>query len=148
MASELPTVAAQLVLAEDDPDDRFLITRALRRCRADLEPHAVRDGVELLDYLRGQIVSGRLPRLVLLDLNMPRMDGREALREIKADPRLCALPVVVLTTSVEPEDLLQVQGLGAASFVSKPEGLSQLAGALGPLLDRWLDEQYRPTELH
>lgn len=139
MNPELPAEDAELLLADDDPDDRFLILRALRRSRPEIKVATVRDGVELLAYLRALGRFGRvLPRVVLLDLNMPRLDGREVLREIAADPLLRTLPVVVLSTSTEIEEQQRALALGAAAFVSKPAEFSRLAEALREIADRWL----------
>lgn len=136
-----------ILMAEDDADDRLLTQEALNESRA-IDPRSnilsfVQDGVELLDYLRGEgsYSRGRPPRpnLILLDLNMPRKDGREALAELKSDPVLRGIPVVVLTTSLADEDMLQCYRLGAASYLTKPvtfEGLVDLMRVLG---EYWLD---------
>lgn len=130
---------AELLLADDDPDDRFLILRALRRIRPAVRVATARDGVELLAQLHALAASGRaLPRVVLLDLNMPRLDGREVLRELAADPQLRALPVVVLSTSTEAEELRRVLALGAAAFVSKPAEFTRLTDALREVVERWV----------
>jgi len=99
-----------ILMADDDADDRLLTTMALREERLDNDVRTVCDGIELMDYLkrRGQFAdpeTSPTPSLILLDLNMPRMDGREALREIKADAALRSIPVVVLTTSSADEDI-------------------------------------------
>lgn len=127
-----------ILMADDDKDDQLLTRDALEESRVSNTLMVVDDGVELLDYLRGQ---GRFlgqnnpwPGLILLDLNMPRMDGREALAEIKADPKLRMIPVVILTTSKTEEDMLKGYDLGAASYLTKPvtfEGLVDLMKALG-----------------
>ena len=129
-----------VVLADDDPDDQFMIRRALDRCCPGLALHGVRDGLELMDYLQHRR-HVELPRLVLLDLNMPRMDGREALRALRADPLFSALSVVVLTTSVEKGDRLCAVELGASAFVSKPDGFVELCDTLQRTLKVWM----RPT---
>ncbi len=128
-----------LLIADDDPDDRMLIRDALSESRLANELRFVGDGEELLDYLRQQgqyAAPGSAPRpgLILLDLNMPRKDGREALREIKADPALRRIPVVVLTTSKAEADIFRSYDLGASSFIIKPvsfEGLVVVMKALG-----------------
>src|SRR5687767_2005551 len=101
-----------ILIADDDPDDRELTRDALQECRLANEVHFVEDGEELMDYLsrRGQhrnLAGSPLPGLILLDLNMPRKDGREALKEIKANPDLRRIPIVVLTTSKAEEDILR-----------------------------------------
>src|SRR5204862_2328858 len=119
-----------LLMAEDDSDDRLLVKDALNECswRADLR--FVANGEELMDYLcrRGDYASNEAPRpgLILLDLNMPRKDGREALREIKSNADLRRIPEVILTTSRADTDIQSIYELGANSFISKPvqfEGL-------------------------
>ena len=126
-----------VVLADDDPDDQFMIRRALGRCCPGLAVHGVRDGLELMDYLQGRLCA-ELPRLVLLDLNMPRMDGREVLHALRMDPLLGSLPVVVLTTSVEKGDRRGAAELGASAFVSKPDGFVELCDALQSTLRDWM----------
>ena len=128
-----------ILLADDDPDDRMLARDALDESRLANDLHEVTDGEELLEYLRRQgkyadPASAPRPGLILLDLNMPRKDGREALREIKADPELRSIPVVVLTTSQAEEDIYRTYDLGVSSFITKPvsfEGLVAVMKALG-----------------
>ena len=140
MSIESSPLGSGLVLAEDDPDDRFLIVRALRRIRPSLQIMQVCDGIELIEHLRAR-AAGVLPQLVLLDLNMPRMDGREVLALLHADPVLCTIPVVVLSTSVEREDLEQARALGAADFISKPDDFSRTVEVLRALLAKCLDPE-------
>jgi CheY-like chemotaxis protein len=128
-----------ILLADDDPDDRMLARDALDESRLANDLHEVVDGEELLEYLRrkgkyADPASAPRPGLILLDLNMPRKDGREALREIKADPELRSIPVVVLTTSQAEEDIYRTYDLGVSSFITKPvsfEGLVAVMKALG-----------------
>ena len=128
-----------ILMAEDDPDDRLLAREAWEESQLANPLHFVEDGEALIDYLyqRGNYAaSGSAPRpgLILLDLNMPRKDGREALREIKADPRLRCIPVVVLTTSNAEEDILRSYDLGASGFIIKPmtfDGLVETVKAMG-----------------
>ena len=128
-----------ILMAEDDPDDRLLTQEALDESRLVNDLHFVEDGIELLDYLhqRGAYAvpqSAPRPGLILLDLNMPRMDGREALAEIKSDPDLRRIPIVVLTTSKAEEDILKTYNLGVGGFVTKPvsfEGLVEVIKAIG-----------------
>lgn len=128
---------ADLLVGEDDPDDRFLIVHALKRIRPQLSVVTVCDGIQLIEYIQ-QRRSGTLPRLVLLDLNMPRMDGREVLIRLHADPALCNIPVVVMTTSVEPEDRSRAQALNATGFISKPDEFARMVEVLRVLLDEQL----------
>lgn len=128
-----------ILMADDDEDDQLLAREALVENRLANPIHFVGDGEQLIAYLRNEgPYSDRAayprPGLILLDLNMPRMDGREALREIKADPELRSIPVVVLTTSKAEEDILRTYDLGANSYITKPvsfEGLIQVMGGLG-----------------
>lgn len=129
----------QILMADDDEDDRLLAQDAMEESRVLNAFRFVKDGVELLEYLRneGQFADTQQyprPNLILLDLNMPRMDGREALQELKKDPNLRAIPVVILTTSKEEEDKLKGYDLGAASYITKPvdfDGLVELMKNLG-----------------
>lgn len=128
-----------ILMADDDEDDRLLTKDALQESRVRNTLYCVEDGVELLEYLKreGKYAdpeSSPRPGLILLDLNMPRKDGREALKEIKADAELKNIPVVILTTSGQEEDKVKGYNLGAASYITKPvnfEGLVELMKALG-----------------
>jgi CheY-like chemotaxis protein len=116
--------AITILMAEDDADDRVLARDAMQESRSANHLRFVEDGQELMDYLTrsGMYAKREAPRpgLILLDLNMPRKDGREALREIKNDPDLRHIPVVVLTTSKTEEDVARAYDLGANSFITKP----------------------------
>lgn len=129
-----------ILLADDDEDDRRFTRDALARNRMSNDLRVVEDGEQLLDYLhqRGPYRGAPRPGLILLDLNMPRKDGREALREIKADPELRRIPVVVLTTSEEEADILASYDLGANSFITKPVGFDGLVACLNKLGQYWL----------
>lgn len=113
-----------VLMADDDEDDRLLAHEALLESEETYDIHFVRDGVELMEYLRGEgnyrENPAPKPGIILLDLNMPRKDGREALVELKADPRLLEIPVVILTTSNSQEDLQFSHDLGAAFYQTKP----------------------------
>ena len=114
-----------ILIADDDADDRLMAKEALEECRLANHIDFVEDGVELLDYLRARgryaaTSALRKPGLIILDLNMPKMDGREALREIKADPSLRRIPIVVMTTSKAEEDIYRTYDLGVNSFITKP----------------------------
>ena len=133
-----------ILLADDDEDDRLMTRDALREARLHNDLHTVVDGVELLQYLRNEGAyaapeSAPWPGLVLLDLNMPRMDGREALQEIKRDPALRALPVVVLTTSKAEEDIVRTYELGVNSFISKPVTFLGLVEVMKAFSRYWLE---------
>lgn len=132
-----------ILMADDDEDDRELARKAMEESRLMNELRFVEDGEELLDYLhrRGRYADPkRAPRpgLILLDLNMPRMDGREALRELKSDPSLRQIPVVVLTTSRSDKDILRSYDLGANCFISKPVTFEGLVEVVRVLDRHWL----------
>jgi len=128
-----------ILIADDDADDRLMAKEALDECRLVNRVDFVEDGVELLAYLRRQgryadTAKAPRPGLIILDLNMPKMDGREALREIKADPALRRIPIVVMTTSKAEEDIYRSYDLGVNSFITKPvtfDGLVTVMRALG-----------------
>jgi CheY-like chemotaxis protein len=134
-----------ILLADDDEDDRVLTAGALKRSRLINDIRFVVDGEDLMHYLlrRGAYAAGGTPAprpgLILLDLNMPKKDGREALREIKSDPVLRRIPVVVLTTSKAEEDIVRTYDLGVNSFVSKPVTFDGLATVMQTLADYWFD---------
>jgi CheY-like chemotaxis protein len=128
-----------ILLVDDDEEDRMLACDALAESRLSNDIFCATDGEDLMDYLhrRGKYTppaEAPRPGLILLDLNMPKMDGREALREIKSDPDLRHIPVVVLTTSKAEEDIYRSYESGASSFISKPvtfDGLVELMKGLG-----------------
>lgn len=140
-----------IVLADDDPDDRKLTQDAFSENRLANEFHAVEDGEELMDYLlrRGKYESMQgepLPGLILLDLNMPRKDGREALKEIKAHPDLRRIPIVVLTTSKAEEDILRSYDLGVNSYVTKPVTFKSLVELIKVLGRYWFEVVELPPD--
>lgn len=133
-----------ILVADDDPDDRLLTRRALKKSRVANRVEAVEDGEELMDYLnrRGKYSdpqSSPRPGLILLDLNMPRKDGREALQEIKSDAILRRIPVVILTTSEAEQDILRSYDLGVNAFVTKPVTFEALAMAIQKLGEFWFE---------
>jgi CheY-like chemotaxis protein len=133
-----------ILMADDDADDRLLAKDALTECRLANDLYFVENGEELLDYLRhrgkyAQLAGRARPGLILLDLNMPRKDGREALREIKADPELRKIPVVVLTTSKADTDIASIYALGANSFISKPVSFDALVEVMKVLGRYWFE---------
>lgn len=132
-----------ILLVEDNPDDEALTIRALRRANVRNGIVVAHDGVEALDYLFGTGAwAGRdaraIPEVVLLDLKLPRMDGLEVLRRIRADSRTRLLPVVVLTSSSEEQDRVESYHLGANSYVRKPVEFAQFADAVRQLGLYWL----------
>ena len=133
-----------ILMADDDADDRLLAKDALAECNLNGELHFVENGEELLDYLqrRGKyldLTSSPRPSLILLDLNMPRKDGREALREIKSNPEFRKIPVIVLTTSKADTDIAQIYDLGANSFISKPVTFDSLVKVMRILGNYWCE---------
>jgi CheY-like chemotaxis protein len=140
-----------ILLADDDPDDRQLTQDAFSENRLANLLHCVEDGEELMNYLHrnGKYDSLRgqtLPGLILLDLNMPRKDGREALKEIKADPELRRIPIVVLTTSKAEEDILRTYDLGVNSYVTKPVTFKSLVELVQVLGRYWFEVVELPPD--
>ena len=140
-----------ILMADDDAEDRLLTVEAMQEARVLNEFRFVSDGEELMDYLhrRGKY-TGReespRPQLILLDLNMPRKDGREALWEIKSDPELRRIPVVVLTTSTVDEDVLRSYDVGASAFMVKPVTFERLVEAMRALGRYWVEFVELPRE--
>ena len=130
-----------ILLADDDPDDRMLTKEALEESRVLNDLRFVEDGEELMDFLkrRGNYADAPRPGLILLDLNMPRKDGREALKEIKSDPELRRIPVVVMTTSQAEEDIFRSYDLGASSFITKPVTFDRLVELMRTLGQYWVE---------
>jgi two-component system response regulator len=141
MASPKPVT---ILMADDDPDDRQLTREAFEEAKLANDLRFVEDGVELIDYLqrRGKYAdpaSSPRPSILLLDLNMPRKDGREALQELKADPRFRAIRVIILTTSKAEEDILRSYNLSAASYITKPVTFESLVDVVKTLGKYWLE---------
>ncbi len=133
-----------ILMAEDDPDDRLLTEEALEESHLLNKLNFVENGEELLDYLyqRGKFSDPKTaprPGVIFLDLNMPKKDGREALQEIKADPSLRLIPVVVLTTSKAEEDIIKTYDLGASSFITKPVTFESLVEVMKTLGKYWFE---------
>lgn len=140
-----------MLIVEDDPDDIYLIGEAIDESQLDVQVFIVEDGLELMDYLRhtgkysDESLSPR-PDLILLDLNMPKKDGREALAEIKADHALRSIQVVVLTTSNAEEDREITYELGSSGFVTKPASFKGLKEAITKIGSYWLTTVDLPEE--
>ncbi|KOP25323.1 chemotaxis protein CheY [Hapalosiphon sp. MRB220] len=131
-------------MADDDEDDYMLVREALAESRLAIDLRIVRDGEELMDYLYrcGRYTDPNIspyPGLILLDLNMPKKDGREALREIKNDPELRSIPVVILTTSKAEEDIYRTYNLGANSFIIKPVTFAALVEVMKAIGKYWFE---------
>jgi CheY-like chemotaxis protein len=141
-----------ILMADDDEDDRELTRDALQGSELAAGMEFVADGQDLIDFLRGQgryaksSKGKRLPGIILLDLNMPRKDGREALAEIKADASLREIPVVVLTTSKDEADIQRTYELGANSFISKPVTHTALIDVMRSLSQYWFEIVELPTD--
>ncbi|HWH51490.1 MAG TPA: response regulator [Gemmatimonadaceae bacterium] len=145
MTQDKHKIPITILICDDDEDDRMLTQQALEDAHVSNEVRFVEDGEQLLDYLyqRGAFAgeTGAAPRpgMILLDLNMPAMDGREALRLIKQDPTLVDIPIVVLTTSSLDEDVIRSYRLGVNSFITKPVTFSGLVEAMNVLGRYWLE---------
>jgi CheY-like chemotaxis protein len=136
--------SATILVAEDDADDRFLIEEACRENHFASALRFVSDGEELMDYLRHRgryapPADAPRPALILLDLGMPKMDGRAALREIKSDPALRRIPVVVLTTSNAKDDIAQSYNAGANSYIIKPISSEETVDLFATLHKYWFE---------
>ena len=132
-----------ILVADDDPDDRLLIEDAFLESKLGNKLYFVKDGIELLEFLRheGEFANPEVsprPGIILLDLNMPRMDGREALVEIKKDPTFKQIPIVVLTTSKAEEDILRTYDTGVNSFITKPVTFEGLVDLVRVLTSYWI----------
>lgn len=138
----------QIMLVEDEPADARLTEEALREGKIHSELHVLPDGVEAMLFLRreGEYADAPRPDLILLDLNLPKKDGREVLAEIKQDPTLKRIPVVILTTSRADEDILRSYELHANCFVTKPVDLDQFMHVVQSIEDFWLTLVRLPPE--
>jgi len=149
----MTTKSITILMADDDADDRMLTRDALKESRLVNDLRWVEDGEELLDYLkrRGKYTDDEnapRPGIILLDLNMPRKDGREALKEIKADPDLRDIPVVVFTTSKAEEDIYRTYKLGVNSFITKPVTFDNLIQVMQTLGKYWFEVVELPGQKH
>ncbi len=140
-----------VLMAEDDSDDRLLAQEAAHEAGMDCDLRFVENGAELVDYLRRQNrfaapASSPRPNLILLDLNMPRKDGREALIDIKADPELRKIPVIVFTTSKSDTDIAKIYELGANSFISKPTAFEALVKVMKSIGQYWFGVVLLPVK--
>ncbi|MCC9166851.1 response regulator [Pontibacter harenae] len=141
MANNRPII---ILIADDDAEDRMLVKEALEESRLTNQMQFVENGEELMDYLhnRGKYSDKKkypVPGLILLDLNMPKKDGREALKEIKSEDHLRLIPVVVLTTSKAEEDILRTYDLGVSSFITKPVTFVALVDVMKTLSKYWFE---------
>jgi two-component system response regulator len=139
-----PPKPVTILMADDDPDDRQLTKEAFEEAKLANDLRFVEDGAELLDYMhrRGKYTdpaSSPRPSIILLDLNMPRKDGRQALAELKSDPRFRAIRVIIMTTSKAEEDILRTYDLSAASYITKPVTFEALVEVVRTLGKYWLE---------
>jgi len=146
-----PSKPITILMADDDPDDRALTAEAFAESHLTNDLRFVEDGEELLDYLnrRGKFTdpaTSPWPGIILLDLNMPRMDGREALRALKADSRFRGIRVVIMTTSKAEEDVIKSYDLSAASYITKPVTFDRLVEVVKALGKYWLEIVELPPE--
>jgi CheY-like chemotaxis protein len=134
------TVPIDILLVEDNEGDVHLTREALKRAKVSNRVHVAADGVEAMDFLMRRPPFGDAPRpdLVLLDLNLPNMDGREVLEAMKSDPSLRTIPVVVVTSSAAEQDVVRTYALNANAYVTKPVDLHQFLHVIGAVGDFWL----------
>jgi two-component system response regulator len=135
--------SAEILLVEDNPNDVTLTLHAFKTANLANSIHVARDGVEALDFLFGPESSAdqqvpRRPRVVLLDLKLPKIDGHEVLKRIKGDPRTCGIPVVVLTSSSEERDVMRTYDVGANSYIVKPVDFEQFTESVRDIGKYWL----------
>ena len=137
-----------ILLVEDNPGDRRLTAEALKEARIGNELHAVNDGAAAIAFLRrqGEYVDAPRPGLVLLDLNLPKMDGREVLREIKQDPGLKSIPVVILTTSEAAQDISNTYEAHANCYITKPVDFEQFMNVVRSIQDFWVTVVQLPVK--
>jgi CheY-like chemotaxis protein len=143
---------AVILIAEDDADDMAITIRAIREGFPEASIYTVQDGEELMDYMhcRDKFADPEMaprPGLVLLDLNMPRKSGREALAELKHDPALCVVPIVVLTTSNAHTDVESSYGAGANAYMTKPLSYSDMLASMTALTDFWFTRVLLPEKV-
>lgn len=141
--------AVEILLVEDSPSDAALTREALEKGKIANNLNCVGDGVEALEYLRqqGKFSKAIRPDLIMLDLNMPRKDGREVLKELKNDPSLKAIPVIVLTTSHAEQDILQSYQLNANCYITKPVDFKQFVEVVKSIEHFWLSVVTLPSKI-
>ncbi len=146
MRDEMAARTIRILIVDDDPADAEIIQELLEECATALEIHVVHDGVDALEHLSSctRVPGGGLPDLVLLDLNMPRKDGREVLQEIRATEQLQHLPVIILTTSQEEEEIEQAYRLGANCYISKPAAMADFERLVNAIELFWMQTARLP----
>jgi CheY-like chemotaxis protein len=147
MTQSLPGRAIEVLLVEDDPGDVLMTKEAFEDYKLQNTLYVVNDGAEAMDFLRrqGEHADAPRPDLVLLDLNLPRMDGREVLQAIKSDPALASIPVVILTTSEAEEDVLRSYSLHANAYVTKPVDFERFIQVVRQIDDFFVSVVRLPT---
>ena len=144
-------IPVRIVVADDDADDRMMIKDAFEASKLANEVDFVEDGVQLLEYLRregkwSKLAGEPYPGFILLDLNMPRKDGRTVLKEIRNDPVLHRIPIVILTTSKAEEDIIKTYNLGVNSFICKPVSFEKLVEIVKTVGHYWIEIVQLPPE--
>jgi two-component system response regulator len=140
----MPNQRADILLVEDNPNDVKLTLHAFKSANLANTVHVARDGVEAIEFLFGTETGGghdvpRSPKLILLDLKLPRLDGHEVLKRVKGDPRTCRIPVVVLTSSSEERDVMMTYDRGVNSYIIKPVDFEQFTESVRDLGKYWLE---------
>ncbi len=140
MENEVVNKSVQILLIEDNPADARLVVEVLKDSKIKNKIHVIEDGVTAMDYLHkeGEYKDISSPDIILLDLNLPKKDGREVLKEIKEDPKLKCIPVVILTTSSTQEDINQTYSNHANCFITKPVDFDQFLKVVQSIEDFWL----------
>ena len=131
----------EILLVEDDPSDIALTLHAFKTANVGNTIHVARDGVDALERIfgNGPDILPKLPKIILLDLKLPRLDGHEVLRRLKHDPRTRAIPVIVLTSSAEERDVMRTYQMGANSYIVKPVDFEQFTDAVREIGQYWLE---------
>lgn len=139
IAQKIENRPIDILLVDDNPGDVRLTREALKDAKVLNEIHVARDGVEAMQFVHreGSFKNAPMPDLILLDLNLPRKDGREVLADIKQDPKLCHIPVVVLTTSKADEDIVKTYNLHANAYITKPVDLNRFVEIMHTLEEFW-----------
>lgn len=148
MANNGPMNPIEVLLVEDNPGDVRLTREALKEGKLRISLNVVGDGLEAMAYLRreGAHAAAAIPDLILLDLDLPKKDGREVLEEIKADPGLMRIPVVILTTSAAEEDILRTYNLHANCYITKPVDMDQFVKIVRVIEDFWFTIVKLPSD--
>jgi two-component system, chemotaxis family, response regulator Rcp1 len=141
-------VSVEILLVEDSASDVALIKVTLRHSQVPHNVHVVRNGVEAIDFLHksGKYADVPRPDIILLDLNLPKKNGREVLEEVKVDPELNTIPIVILTTSSDPEDILRSYQLHANCYLTKPVDLDQFTNTIEQINSFWLQTVRLPAK--